>query len=191
MVSGISSAPTLAAIPMMVARAPPNRRAIGPAAKAPSTPPTPPMVKRRPITPAEAWTWRTRKTISTAAAMPLNRLAVAVVAAIARRSALPKTKRRPSAMPCTSLGWPPAGDAGLRLGRADGADGDGGDDEARRVDRHRGGAADGLHETTRDARPGHRRHLRAAGELRVALHQVLPPDQGRAGTTGRRRRRTR
>ena len=56
MVRGISSAPALAAIPMMVARAPPNRRAIGPAATAPSTPPTPPMVKRRPITPGEAWT---------------------------------------------------------------------------------------------------------------------------------------
>ena len=116
MVSGISSAPALPAMPMMVARAPPKRRAIGPAANAPSTPPMPPMVKRRPITPGEAWTWRTRKTISTAAAMPLNRLEVAVVAAMARSSALPNTKRRPSAMPCTSPGCPPSGTAGFGSG---------------------------------------------------------------------------
>ena len=101
---------------MMVARAPPKRRAIGPAANAPITPPMPPMVKRRPITPGEAWTWRTRKTISTAAAMPLNRFAVAVVAAMARRSALPNTKRSPSAIPCASLGCPSAGTTGFGSG---------------------------------------------------------------------------
>ena len=136
------------------------------------------MVKRRPITPGEAWTSRTRKTISTAAATPLNRLEVAVVAAIARKERVAEDEAQAFGDAVHEPGVPALRHGGPWLGCANGAQGDGGDDEAHRVDRHRGGAPDGLDEATGDARAGHRRHLRAAGELGVALHQVLPTDQG-------------
>jgi SAM-dependent methyltransferase len=61
MVSGISSTPTLHAMPTMVARGPPKRFGIGPATSAPSTPPMPPIVKSSPMTPGEACTERLSK----------------------------------------------------------------------------------------------------------------------------------
>ena len=48
--------------------------------------------------PGAAWTTRTRNTTSTAFKIPLKRFAVEVVAAMARKSGWPKTKRRPSVM---------------------------------------------------------------------------------------------
>ncbi len=116
MVSGIRSPPTLPAMPMSVALAPPNRAAMGPAASAPSTPPTPPRLNRSPITPGDACTSRTKKTISTAAAMPLKKFEVAVVAAMARNSVWANTKRSPSAMSWRRRGCPSSGTTGLDSG---------------------------------------------------------------------------
>ena len=73
---------------------------------------------------------------------------------------------------------PALGPDGLRLGRADGAHRDGRDDEAHRVDGDCRGTADGLDEAAGHTRARHRRDLRAAGELGIALHQVVPADQG-------------
>lgn len=76
-------------------------------------------------------------------------------------------------------GVPAFGHGGLRFGHADGADGHGRNKEADRVHGNGSGAPDRLDEPTGDTRTGHRGHLRTAGELRVALHQVLPPHQCR------------
>ncbi len=83
-------------MPAMVAREAPSRAETRRAVRAPRTPPTPPAAKRSPITPGETWTTLTRKTTSTATIIELNRLAVAVVAATARSTGCPKTKRSPS-----------------------------------------------------------------------------------------------
>ncbi len=77
------------------------------------------------------------------------------------------------------LGVPALGRRRLWLGRADRSHGHGGNEEAPGIDRHGGGTPDGLDEATRHTRTGHRRHLCAAGELGVALHQMFPTHQRR------------
>lgn len=97
-----------------------------------------PRLNRSPITPGDACTSRTKKTISTAAAMPLKKFEVAVVAAMARNSVWANTKRSPSRDVVEEAWVPFVGDDRLGFRGADGAHRDGGHQETGGVERDRG-----------------------------------------------------
>jgi hypothetical protein len=96
-------------------RAEPIRRASRPDVTPPITPPRALSANSTPVKAGRTWSTRTRKTISTATAMALNRFDVPVHATILRRIGCPTTNFRPSAISARRFRRPSAGVVGSSL----------------------------------------------------------------------------
>ncbi len=185
MVKGINNAPALPAMPMTVARAPPKRQRDRSGGQRPHHAPDTPH--------GEEEADHTRRGVHRAHQeddLDRRRDATEQVGGGGRgrdgaQQRVAEDEAQPLVDVVEELRVPILRHRRLRLGAADGAHGGGRGEKAHRVHGHGRRAADRLNETAGNARARHRGDLRAAGQLRVAFDQVLPPDErGKVGLIG-------